>query len=134
MGVVIDTNVWADVERGKLSPEDIAAVTGEEPIFLTPTVLAELWYGVHRAKSDAHRMKRLAAMTRIRRKPCLGIDGATGEIVGRIAAELDSRGRPATHRLNDLWIAAIAIQHGFAVLTRNPDDFCDIPGLRVIRV
>jgi predicted nucleic acid-binding protein len=134
MGVVIDTNVWADVERGKLTAEAVAAATGDEPVYLTPTVLAELWYGVHRAKSEAQRTKRLAAMTRIRRKPCLGIDGATGEIVGRIAADLDSRGRPATHRLNDLWIAAIAIQHGFAVLTRNPDDFGDIPGLRVIKV
>lgn len=94
MGVVIDTNVWVDVERGKLNTQDVVAAVGDEPVYLTPTILAELWYGVHRAKSEAERTKRLAATVRLRRKPCLTIDASTGELVGRIAAELDSRGRP----------------------------------------
>ena len=132
MGVVIDTSVWVDVERGALSAGDVAATTKDEPVYLTPTVLAELWYGVNRAKTEAQRTRRLAVMTKLRRKPCLGIDASTGEIAGRIAAELDSRGKPSRHRANDLWIAAVAIQHGFKVLTRNKADFGDVPGLGVI--
>jgi hypothetical protein len=31
MGVLIDTDIWVDVERGALAPADIAAVTGAEP-------------------------------------------------------------------------------------------------------
>lgn len=134
MGFVIDTSVWVDVERGALSPEDVAKVTGDEPVFLTPTVLAELWYGVHRASTEAQRTRRLAAMTRLRRKPCLSVDAATGEILGSLASELDRQGRPSKHRLHDLWIAASAIQHSFRVLTRNAGDFNDVPGLQVVTI
>lgn len=134
MGVVIDTSVWIDVERGRLKPVEVASVTGDEDVCLTPTVLAELWYGVHRAATTAERNRRLAAMTRLRRKPCLVIDDDTGEIFGRLAAELDSRGRPSRHRLHDLWIAASAIQHGYRLLTRNKADFSDIPGLQLVTV
>ena len=134
MGVVIDTNVWIDVERGRLKPVEVAAVTGEQSVFLTPIVLAELWYGVQRAATSEQRSRRLAAMTRLRRKPCLIIDADTGEIFGRLAAEMDQQGRPSRHRLHDLWIAAAAIQHGHSLLTRNQADFADIPGLRLLSV
>ena len=131
MGFVVDTSVWVDVERGVLTPAQVVEVTGEEPVYLTPTIFAELWYGVHRARTESQRTKRLAAMTRLRRKPCLSLDAATGEIVGRLASELDRIGRPSKHRLHDLWIAAAAIQYSFGLLTRNPRDFRDIPGLDV---
>jgi tRNA(fMet)-specific endonuclease VapC len=45
-------------------------------------------------------------------------------------ADLTRRGRvvPA----HDLWIAATALAHGFAVATFDPDDFRRVPGLRVL--
>ena len=49
MGVIVDTSVWIDVERGRLAPADVAAITREEPVYLAPPVLAELEYGVQRA-------------------------------------------------------------------------------------
>jgi predicted nucleic acid-binding protein len=100
-------------------------------VYATPPVLAELEYGVQRAKNAAQRTKRAAAMARIKRKPCLVIDGETGATFGRLAAELDSAGTASTHRVQDVWIAALAIQHNLAVLTRNEKDFEGIPGLRV---
>ena len=132
MGVIIDTSVWVDVERGRLSPGDVAAVTGDEPVDLAPPVLAELQYGVERAKSPAQRQKRAAALARMRHKPCLVMDAETGATFGRLAAALDGAGRPATHRIQDVWIAALAIQHNLRVLTRNPKDFQGIPGLDVL--
>ncbi len=36
MGVILDTSIWVDVERGRLAPADVAAVTGEEPVYLAP--------------------------------------------------------------------------------------------------
>lgn len=132
MGVILDTSIWVDVERGRLAPMDVAAVTGTEPVYLTPSVLAELEYGVHRAATDAQRQKRAAALARIRRKPCLLMDAETGAVFGRLAAALDSAGKPSTHRINDLWMAASAIQHNLSVLTLNAGDFADIPGLRLL--
>jgi len=132
MGVIIDTSVWVDVERGRLAPADVAAITGEEPAYLAPPVIAELEYGVQRAQTSDQRHKRAAAVARIRKKPCLVIDAETGVTFGRLAADLDSAGRPSTHRIQDLWLAALAVQHNLKVLTQNAKDFQDIPGLKVL--
>jgi predicted nucleic acid-binding protein len=132
MGVIVDTCVWVDIERGRLRPVEVADVIQNGAVFLTPTILAELQYGVERAASVASRNLRLSAMARLRRKPCLIIDQDTGLLFGRIASGLDNGGRPSTHRVHDLWIAAVAIQHGYRLLTRNVADFADIPGLQVV--
>ncbi len=132
MGVILDTSIWVDVERGRLAPRDVQTITGDEPVYLAPPVLAELEYGVHRAASDAQKARRASAVARIRKKPCLVIDKDTGELFGQLAAALDRSGKPSTHRTHDIWIAALAIQHHLRVLTRNEKDFADIPGLDVL--
>lgn len=131
-GVVIDTCVWIDIERGNLKPVYVADAIDNAPVFLTPTILAELQYGVDRAATARQRTLRFSALARLRRKPCLVIDADTGVLFGTIAAELDQAGRPGTHRIHDLWIAAAAIQNGYPLLTRNRSDFADIPGLNLI--
>jgi predicted nucleic acid-binding protein len=134
MGVILDTSIWVDVERGRLSPHDVAAITGSEPVYLAPPVFAELQYGVDRAPDAVSRARRASALARIRRKPCLIIDRDTGECFGRLAAHGDARGHPSRHRVNDLWLAALAIQHGMRLATQNAKDFADLPGLDVLTV
>jgi predicted nucleic acid-binding protein len=134
MGVIIDTSIWVDVERGRLAPGDVAALTGKEPVYLAPPVVAELEYGAYRATDAAQRNKRLVALDRIKSKPCLIVDKETGAIFGRLAADLDSAGKPAAHRVQDLWIAALALQHNLRILTQNARDFDGIPGLKVLAI
>jgi len=134
MGVILDTVIWVNVERGRLAPGDVAEVTQEDPVYLTPPVLAELEYGVHRASTAEQRNRRAAAIGRIRRKPCLVIGKQTAEIFARVAADLDTSGTPAKHRLQDLWIASLALEHGMKVLTRNEKDFDDVPGLDLLLI
>jgi hypothetical protein len=40
-------------------------------------------------------------------------------------------GRSPRTRVNDLWIAAQALENDYALLTVNPKDFRDLPGLRL---
>jgi predicted nucleic acid-binding protein len=134
VGVILDTSIWVDVERGRLSPADVAAVTGDEPVYLTPPVLAELEYGVQRAATPAQRNRRASALARIRRNPCLTVDADTGAMFGRLAADLDASGQPHRARVQDLWIAALGVQHGLKVLTQNVKDFSGIPGLQVLKM
>ena len=134
MGVILDTSIWVDVERGRLSPGDVARITGDEPVYLVPPVIAELEYGVYRAKTPAQRNRRASALAPIRTKPCIGIDKETGVVFGRLAADLDQLGKPSAHRVQDVWIAAVALQHNLKVLTRNRADFEDIPGLSVLQI
>ncbi len=132
MGVLIDTCIWIDVERGVLAPEEVAAVTGTEPVYLSPVTVAELTFGAECSASEGIRQQRRAALVRLRSKPSLSIDDATGEIFGTLAARLKAAGRTHRPRIQDLWLASQAVQHGFPLLTRNISDFEDIPGLLLL--
>lgn len=131
-GIITDTSIWVDVERERLSAAALEAAFPGEPIYLAPPILAELEYGLARAVMDKLRARRAAALTALASRPCLPITGETGRIFGRLAAELAQKGRPSTHRVQDLWIASVALQHGMKVLTVNRSDFEDIPGLTVL--
>ena len=133
MGFLIDTSIWVDVERGAIAPADVAAVTGDAPVYISPITIGELKFGAEAAASPALRQKRLAALARLKRKPSLPIDEETGEIFGTIAAASRSAGRGShQHRVNDVWLASQAIQHGFTLITRNVKDFGDVPGLELL--
>jgi len=129
MGFLIDTCLWVDVERGALAPGDVARITGAEPVYISPLTIAELKFGAENASNPDIRQKRHAALLRLKRKPILRIDETTGEIFGSLAAQLKAAGSGHRHRVQDLWIASQAIQHGLTLLTCNGKDFIDIPGL-----
>jgi predicted nucleic acid-binding protein len=51
---------------------------------------------------------------------------------GILSAKLRKAARDSDVRVNDLWLAAQAIQRDFRLLTSNARDFADIPGLRLL--
>ena len=134
MGFLIDTSIWVAVERGKLSPADIHKHTRQSPIFVSPVNLAELTFGIGLMRDAKLKLRAKAMLKRIRRKPLLRITGETGEVFGELAAVLERDGRGAAFRVQDLWLAAQAIQRGFTILTANGKDFKDIPGLKLVVV
>jgi predicted nucleic acid-binding protein len=135
MGYLIDTCIWVDVERGALAPADVASFTGTDAVYISPVTIAELKFGAENTSDMNIRQKRLASLLRLKRKPILRIDEITGEIFGSLAAQMKAMGLQHRHRVQDLWIASQAIQHGLTLLTYNEKDFIDIPGLslKVIR-
>lgn len=134
MGVLIDTCIWVDVERGALAPGDVAALTGSEPVYLSPVTIAELRFGVDACADPGVKQRRAGALRRLMRKPVLAIDAATGEVFGSLAAQLRAAGKGHRYRIQDLWLASQAIQHGLRLLTRNIKDFADLPGLDLLPV
>jgi len=131
MGFLIDTCIWIDVEQGCLSPADIVSITGMQPVYLSPITIAELKFGAEVAADQGIRLQRLASLARIRVKPVLRIDETTGDIFGSLAAQLKASGRTHRPRIQDIWLASQAIQHGLTLLTRNIRDFADIQGLQL---
>jgi predicted nucleic acid-binding protein len=76
-----------------------------------------------------------ADWARMTRKPLLPIDADTADVFGELAGLLaKSSGRSHRTRVQDLWLASQAIQHGLGLVTRNPGDFADIPGLELVRI
>lgn len=132
MGFLIDTCIWIDVEQGRLSAADVASITGNAPVLLSPITIAELRFGVEAASDSDVRQRRMVALQRLQRKPTLAIDGHTGDVFGSVAAQLRNSGRTHRYRVQDIWLASQAIQHGYTLLTRNRDDFKDVPGLDLV--
>lgn len=133
MGALIDTSVWVSVAMGQLTPEQLDQAIGDQPVFLSPVTLGELRYGAEIAADPAVRVQRLAMLERLKRRPLLNIGASTADVFGLIAAQLRRAGK-IRQRVQDLWLASQAIEHGYAVVTENVRDFADVPGLRVIAV
>ena len=132
MGWLIDTSLWIAVERGALGAADIHAITRQEPIFLSPVNIAEIRFGLELLRPGFQKQRAAAALRRLRRKPQLRITVETAETFGVLAAKIRKAGKDPHVRVNDLWLAAQAIQRDFRLLTSNVKDFADIPGLRVV--
>ncbi len=132
MGYLIDTCIWIDVERGLVSPSDVALYTGNDSVYISPVTLAELGFGVEMSVSEEIKQKRASSLERLRKKPLLIIDDGTGLIFARLAAVLKKSGRGSSFRVQDIWLASQAIQNNFFFLTKNKKDFEDVPGLKLV--
>lgn len=134
MGWLIDTSLWIAVERGTLSAADIHAITQQDPVYLSPVNVAEVRFGMDLMRSGPRKERATGMLRRLRRKPQLRITVETAETFGRLAARIKKDGRDPQVRVNDLWLAAQAIERDFRLLTSNVKDFSDIPGLQVTAV
>jgi predicted nucleic acid-binding protein len=132
VGWLIDTSLWIAVERGALAAADIHAITRQEPIYLSPVNLAELRFGLELLKPGPLKQRAMAMLRRLRRKPQLRLTVETGDTFGMLAARLRKSGKDPHVRVNDLWLAAQAVQCDFRLLTSNEKDFTDIPGLQMV--
>lgn len=132
LGYLVDTGIWVEVERGRLSAADLSAIMGQAPVYISPVSIAELTQAAELPTEESVRQRRRATVQRLRDKASLPIDSETGGIFGALAAGLVQGGRGSpTHRVQDLWLAAQAIQHKLRLITYNRKDFDDVPGLDV---
>ena len=111
--VLLDTNVVI----GILAKDEaiLSRLAETEAVFLPSIALGELYYGAFKSAhpdDNAERIDRLADSAAI-----LHCDGTTALHYGRIKTSLRAKGRPIPE--NDIWIAAIAQQHGLTVVSRD---------------
>jgi hypothetical protein len=132
MGFLIDTAIWIAIERGRIGAADIHAVTRQSPVYVSPVNIAEIRFGIGLMRDPAQKLKAGALLRRMTRKPLLRITGETADVFGRLAADLTIAGRGVEFRVQDLWLAAQAVQRGFGLLTFNGKDFRDIPDLNLV--
>jgi tRNA(fMet)-specific endonuclease VapC len=118
--LILDSVSAIAILNGKLTlPE-------ETELYMPGIVLGELYAGAEqsaRIEENVRRVEVLAARTKI-----LFCDQDTTRTYGRIVAQLRKKGRPIPQ--NDIWIAAIALQHGITLLTRD-GHFQNVDGLMI---
>ena len=132
MGMIFDTSIWVGLASGQISGEAVLEAAGGEPVYVSAISLGELSFGVESCSDPATRMLRLRSLRSLEQRPVLDVSSLTASAFGILAAFLKQSGRSPRTRVNDLWIAAQAIENDFALLTTNIKDFEGLPGLRVV--
>lgn len=129
MGVLIDTDLLVDLERG-IRDDAVDGLIGEEDRAISVVTVSELLQGVHRS-SGARRAQRSAFVEHLLSGlPSIPITESVARAHSVAWAQLAGRGTPIG--AHDLWIGATAIAHGLGIVTRNAGEFSRVPGLRVI--
>jgi tRNA(fMet)-specific endonuclease VapC len=120
---LLDTNViialFADEREVR---ENLAAV---EEVFVPCIAIGELCYGARksgRPNENLARIEEFAASSVV-----LGCDSETARQYGDVKNKLRLKGQPLPE--NDIWIAALALQHNLIVSTRDRH-FQEIEGLK----
>lgn len=122
-GSLLDTNCVIAVFAEDPAAKELVARASQT--YLSTVVLGELYYGARRSSGPAENVERVDAWTAA--GTVIGCDLATARRYGQVKGSLRSKGKPIPD--NDVWIAAIALQHGL-VLTRDTH-FSFVDGLQV---
>ncbi len=111
--ILIDTNAYAAFKRGEARALDIVRHAPE--IALNATVMGELLAGFANGGHPAKNRRELAEFLGSPRVRQLVVDAETAEHYALLFASLRRKGCPVP--TNDLWIAASAMQYGYAVFS-----------------
>ncbi len=124
--VLLDTNGYSALFKGE---EKILETIGSADIvFISVIVLGELYGGFRGGSKESENRKRVNAFLSRPTVRILQVTKETAEIFGTIKYQLKSAGTPIP--LNDVWIAAQAIESG-AILVTYDSHFSKVPGIRL---
>ncbi len=124
--VLLDTNAYTAFMLGEA--ETVEVIAFAEKLYLNSVVLGELLGGFAVGTKEANNRAELARFVESPRLELLPITAETADSYALVYAALRHKGQPIP--TNDLWIAASALEHGAALLTRDAH-FAQIEGLRV---
>jgi predicted nucleic acid-binding protein len=125
--LALDTNAYKALGEG--NQQLIEEARGAVAVGLPMVVLGELWSGFMngtKLRQNTATLERFLATPRVR---VLEVDQQTTRTFGEIATLLRRSG--VAIQQNDIWIAALCKQHGFALATRD-EGFQHILGLDVV--
>jgi tRNA(fMet)-specific endonuclease VapC len=116
MRLALDTNRYTDFCKGQV--EVVRRLEEAETVFVPFVVVAELRAGFA-VGGRSHENERV--LQRFLSKPgieCLFPDDLTTQTYAAIFRQLRQQGTPIP--TNDLWIAALVVQHGLKLYSRDP--------------
>jgi tRNA(fMet)-specific endonuclease VapC len=122
--VLLDTNIVIG-----LFANDQAIITRlskTDHLFIPSIVLGELYFGAYKSAHSEQNVRRIEEF--VAAGAVLVCDAVTAAYYGRIKKAPREKGRPLPE--NDIWIAALAQQHGLTIISRD-QHFKEIESLPV---
>ncbi|HEY3260228.1 MAG TPA: type II toxin-antitoxin system VapC family toxin [Pseudonocardiaceae bacterium] len=126
--VVVDSNVFSFIFKKDTRRELCAPDVRGKRVCLCFMSVAELKLWAIVRKWGTRRVESLAEA--VRQYVVIPYDAAMSDHWAEITAHREHLGKPIA--CGDCWIAAAARRHDLPLVTHNPADFADIPGLRII--
>lgn len=123
--ILLDTNAYSAFMLG--ASEVVEILAQADTLYVNSVVLGELLGGFAVGSREAKNRSELARFLASPRVAVLPLTAITADSYALIHASLRRKGQPIPS--NDLWIAASALEHGAALLTRDAH-FAHIEGLR----
>lgn len=127
MRLALDTNRYVDFMRA--DPAAFAMLRRATSIAVPLVVVAELRAGFRSGTKGSENESRLASFLSVRRVHVLSPDEGTTHLYARVFSDLRRKGAPIP--TNDLWIAALALQHDLPLYTRD-EHFRSVDGLALV--
>ena len=124
MKVALDTNAYSDFLRG--APDRVVVVRKARRIYLPLFVLGELRAGFAAGNRNDENLAILKRFLKSPRVTILFPDEETTHHYASLFVLLKKAGKPIPG--NDLWIAALAVQHNLPLCTSDVH-FDHVPGL-----
>ena len=122
MRLALDTNAYSAVARGEQRATDL--VQAAQHVYFPFIVLAELRAGFAAGKLGRRNEALLARFLNVSRVTVLYADEQTTHHYAGVFAQLRRQGTPIP--TNDIWIAAIVLQHDLVLMT-NDAHFSHLP-------
>ena len=117
MKLALDTNTYRAFMEG--APDTVAAVRQADVLCLPVPVLAELRFGFAKGSRGRQNEATLALFLDSPRVRVLACDDGTTNFYAQLKLQLTRQGTPIP--INDVWIAALVVQHGAALHTLDRD-------------
>lgn len=121
---LLDTNIVIALFANETSV--IANIRVAQAVFIPSIVIGELYFGAYRSSKIEANLKRVSELASY--SLVLNCDADTAQQYGRIKDLLRQAGHPIPE--NDIWIAALGVQHGLTVVSRD-EHFDEVPGIAV---
>ena len=115
MKLLLDTSAYSGFRTGV--PSVVEKISGSDSVLISPVMLGELMYGFRKGSKFDQNMRMLRRFLEHEAVEVAPLGEVTADRYSRIVLQLKKDGSPIP--INDVWIAAQAMEHGADLLTSD---------------
>jgi len=112
MRIILDTNAYSDWRTNGRWSKIIATA---DQVFMPVIVLGELRYGFEKGTKGSENEAKLTTFLNHPHVSVLNVGETTSQCFAKLKHYLSKAGTPIPE--NDVWISALSVEHGLAVVT-----------------
>ena len=129
MPYLIDTDWVIDLLASVPEALQLLDRLAQDGIAISIITYMEAYQGVERSPHPEEAQSKLTAF--LNSVPVIPLTPAVAQRCARLRETLRKQGRRVNARSLDLIIAATALEYNLTLVTRNAEDYADIPGLKL---